>query len=165
MRILSSVSCLVLLSAILCFADDPKPNPSSFAALKQAVQAIEPTLKKLGPDATVEYRGEQTVVITYLPRKFKVHGSTKGGEFTADVHDEVGPSAKGFILQAHVQSRGEVNQAVTPQTIRLPYWATDLDLTTVGQTDHQLYWSLSYGSRTDHDLLESLRTKIRALKN
>ena len=51
-----------------------------------------------------------------------------------------------FLLRIHAQDKGTVNQAVVPQTIRQPYWRTDLDVAVVPDTGHQLYCALAYPS-------------------
>jgi hypothetical protein len=151
----------VLFNVAVGTAEDDTPKPE----LKVALQVVQRSLDKFAPAAKVEFDGSQTVKIMHLPQTFKIHGVSKGGEVALEAHDEIGPSARGFILTLHVQPKGEVNQAVTPQTLRRPYWMTDLDVTPIAKSDQQIYWGLSYGARTDAKLLEDLRAKLRALKD
>ena len=102
--------------------------------------------------------------MTYQTQKFKIHGRTKAGKISEETHDEVGPSHLGLILRVHLQRKGEINQAVTPQTIREPYWQTDLNVTRLAGSDQQLFWSLSYGSRTDEKTLDAIRKAIEKLE-
>ena len=106
-----------LMAAACSGAEETTPT----AAQQLVMQAFQPTLKRLGTDAKLEYEGEYSVRISYLPQKFKIHGVGKSGEIATETHDEIGPSAKGFVLNIHLQPQGEVNQAVTPQTVRRPY--------------------------------------------
>jgi len=132
--------------------------------LKAVAESLQPILQKLNPGAKVEYsEGAQTLTITYLPQTFKVHSRSMNGEIALKAHDEIGPSYKGFVLMVSLQPKGLVNQAVTPQTMRYPYWATDMDVTPFGKTGKQLYWGLSYGSRTDYKLLYDIRFKLKSL--
>ena len=68
------------------------------------------------------------------------------------------------MLRVSVQRRGEVNQAVTPQTIHEPYWSTDLDVTPIGKTDKQIYWALSYRPRTPENILHDIRAALKGLQ-
>ncbi|MGE5191801.1 MAG: SecDF P1 head subdomain-containing protein [Deltaproteobacteria bacterium] len=132
--------------------------------LKAVEQSLKPILETLDPKAKIESR-DQSLVVTYLAQTFKIHGRNKSGAISEKTHDVVGPGFKGFVLQAHLQPLGEVHQPVTPQTIREPYWLTDLDVTPIGKTDKQIYWALSYGSQTDKELLDKIRRQLRALKD
>ena len=39
----------------------------------------------------------------------------------------------------------------------------DLDVTPLASSDRQIYWALSYGSRTDEKLLNGVRQALRGL--
>lgn len=86
------------------------------------------------------------------------------GEISKEAHDELGPTFKGFVLKIRNQQRGEINQAVTPQTLHRPYWRTYLEVTPVKGTEEQLYWGLSYGSRTDTNLIQKIMGTIEGMK-
>jgi len=151
---------LISVTSLLVFADDEKPD----ARLEKVMTQLKPVLKQIDAKIEVEYsRQGESLLIKHLPQTFKIHGVSKGGEVSAQARDEVGPSFKGFILNVHLQEKGEVNQAVTPQTIRRPYWMTDLNVTTLSGTDRQIYWGLSYGARTDKELLEKIKTTLNSL--
>lgn len=160
----SSSFCLPMLIAVstaIATAEEESPRPE----LKVALQSVQRTVEKLAPAAKIEFEGSETVKIMHATQNFKIHGVSKSGEISPEPHDEVGPGARGFILTLHIQPKGEVNQAATPQTLRRPYWLTDLDVTPLGKSDHQIYWGLSYGARTDAKLLDEIRTRLRALKD
>lgn len=152
---------IALISVRVGAAEDEAPKPE----LKVALQTIQRSIDKLGPAAKIEFDGSETVKIMHLPQTYKIHGVSKGGDVSLEAHDEIGPSARGIILTMHIQPKGQVNQAVTPQTIRRPYWLTDLDVTPIAKSDNQIYWGLSYGARTDGKLLEEIRARLRALKD
>lgn len=134
------------------------------APIEAAATALKPILARLEPAAKTEIGDNgRALTISYLPQKFQVHGISLDGQISPTAHEEIGPSYKGFILNAYLQPRGEVNMAVTPQTLHRPYWLTDLDVTPVGKSDNQLYWSVSYGSRTDRQVLDEIRKKMRGL--
>jgi hypothetical protein len=146
-------------------ATEPNSQPAEEKDDLEAVeQALKPILEKLDPKAKIEHREQETVlVVSYMSQAFKIHGRSMTGEVSAEAHEEIGPRYKGFVLKAFLQPRGEVNQAVTPQTIQQPYWLTDLDVTPIGKTDKQIYWALSYGSGMDKDVLDGIRLELKAL--
>lgn len=135
------------------------------AALATVAAALKPVLDKLDPCPSVEFPEHATsLIVTHLPQTYTIHGRSKSGQISTNVHNEVGPGFKGFILRAHLQPRGEINQACTPQTIREPYWQTDLDVTPIGDTASQVYWSLSYMGRTPTNILAEIRAAMRGLE-
>lgn len=140
----------------------PADDDARAVELKTVEEALKPVLQKVEPKVRMEYR-DTSLIVTHLPQTFKIHGSSKSGQINEQAHDEVGPSYKGFLLRVHLQPGGEVNQAVTPQTVRNPYWLTDLDVTPLAGTDKQIYWALSYGSRADTELLEKICATLKAL--
>ena len=132
--------------------------------LATVANALRPIVERLDPKPTVEYpQSTESLEVAYLPQTFKIHRRSKTGEVSTNVFDEVGPSWKGFVLRVYVQPKGEVNQAKTPQTIREPYWLTDLDVTAIGATGKQIYWALSCGGRTPTNVLAELRTVLKQL--
>lgn len=148
----------LIISAGLCRADEPGTAP-----VEPVLQAVESRLREaLGDlDPAPAYRVDgTTLVVEWRTQKFLVHPRTKSGEIAPQAREEVGPSHLGFVLNVHVQPAGEVNAAVTPQTLHTPYWETALDVTQVPSTDRQLFWGLSYGSRTDRKVLEIIRQSI-----
>jgi hypothetical protein len=133
--------------------------------LKQVAIALGPALQKLDLKADITYpSGTTSLVVSYRTQLYKIHGRSMTGEISPDAHDETGPSFKGFVLRVHLQDKGEVNQACTPQTLQEPYWQTYLDVTPIGATEKQIYWALSFGSRTDTKLLAQLRKALNDLK-
>lgn len=164
MKKLLILSCSVFLVICSVQAEDATTQPDP--ALLKAEQTIRKVLADIDPEATFEYpEHTQTLLVKYRPRKFMIHGGSKIGKYDEKAHEEEGPDYMGFILRLHLQEAGTVNQAVVPQTIRASYWNTDLNITTVKGTDKQLYWGLSYGNRTDAELLDKLRSSIASLEN
>jgi hypothetical protein len=138
------------------------PDGMPSAELKPVEESLKPILQTLVPKAMVEYR-DQSLIVTYRCQTFKIHDRNKSGEISEVTRDVVGPGFKGFVLRTYLQPLGEINQSVTPQSMREPYWLTDLDVTRIGKTDKQVYWALSYGSQTDRELLDKIRLQVRSL--
>jgi hypothetical protein len=156
--VIAAASCI---TPSMVMAADSTTN----AALRTVASALKPVLEKLDPHPTVDFPEDTTsLIVTHLHQTYKIHGRSKTGEVSTNVYDQVGPGFEGFVLRAHLQPRGEVNQACTPQTIREPYWQTDLDVTPFGSTDKQVYWALSYMGRTPTNVLAEIRTIMKTLE-
>ena len=162
-RILVSMA-VGILALAAAFGEEPtaKKAAKELKAVEKSLRSLTETLEPK-PQSTFDNNGT-SLTMTYQTQKFKIHGRNKGGNISEETHDEVGPSHLGFILRVHMQRKGEINQAVTPQTIREPYWKTDLNVTRLAGSDQQLYWSLSYGSRADETTLDAIRKAIEKLE-
>lgn len=68
-----------------------------------------------------------------------------------------GPDDEGVLLRVHVQPKGEVNQAVVPQTVREPYWETFLNVYPVSGSEKQIYVALSSRGWTDKKLIQKIQ--------
>jgi len=133
--------------------------------LRMVRAAIQPAIERLEPAARVEYADTgESLVVTYRAQSYKIHGRSMTGEISTNAYDEIGPSVRGFVLHASLQNAGEINQACTPQTLREPYWQTDLDVTPIRKTGKQVFWALSYGVRTDTNVLMQIRAALGSLK-
>ena len=152
------MSASIALILPIMMAADPAP--------KNELKAVEKQLSTIFSTLDVKPElgdGTESLEAVYQTQTFKVHHVAKSGAIGKEAVDEVGPSHKGFILRVYLQKKGELNQAVTPQTIRRPYWLMDLDVTPLANSDKQLYWALSYGSQTDKQVLDEIRDGIRSL--
>jgi hypothetical protein len=133
------------------------------SVLRAVAERVRPVLAELKPAPIVEYpEHSQSLLISYRPQKFLVHGQCKTGEWSTNLVEEIGPSFTGFVLRVHVQRLGEVNQAVT-QTLHEPYWQTFLDVTPIAVTTNQVYWALSFAGRTDEKLLANIKQALGSL--
>jgi len=149
---------------LLCsaHADDPKSGPAP--ALLKAEKTLRAVLVDVDPAPLFEFsEHSESLVVKYRTRKFMVHSTTKTGKHSEEAIEVEGPSYQGFQLKIHLQKAGTINQAEVPQTIRRPYWKTDLDVTLIPATDKQLYWGLSYGTRVDKPLLKQVKEAINSL--
>ena len=151
------ISILAFGMAGVSFANE---NPE----LTRVAAAVRPVLEKFDIKADITFANPNaSLLVSYRTQSFKIHARSMTGEISPVAHDETGPSFKGFVLRVHLQDKGEVNQAVTPQTLQEPYWQTNLEVTPLGGTQKQIYWALSFGSRTDAKLLEQLRKAMKEL--
>lgn len=164
-RTMKQVILILTASFVPCLPFALAADRPASPELGMAATALQPVLNRLDPKPTMEYPDHTaSLVVTYLPQTYTIHGRSKTGDISVNIRDQVGPSSTGFVLRVHLQSKGEVNQASTPQTIQEPYWTTFLDVTPIEQTDKQIYWSLSYSSRTSTELLAQIRTALKQLE-
>lgn len=144
----------------------PAPGASSSASpldlCRAIADALRPAIAGLAPAPQLGTNAPASLSVSYLARTFKTHAPSMTGEFAEEAREEVGPAAKGFILAAEIQKKGEVNQAVVPQTLRRPYWDSYVQVTPVSGSDLQIYWSLSYGLSADADLLARIRQAVES---
>jgi hypothetical protein len=159
-QIITALACIAIQSVVM--AADATTNNSLMAV----ASALQPVFTNLNPKPTIDFPEYTTsLVATYLPQTYKIHGRSKTGQVSTNFYDEVGPGFEGFVLRVYLQPVGEANQACTPQTIREPYWQTDLDVTPLGKTDKQLYWALSYMGLTPTNVLAEIRSALRQMEN
>lgn len=152
--------CWSLLTACLIADDQDRRD------LQRIAGAFDSILGDLDPKAEVRYPdGTRSVVISHRTQDFKIHGRSMTGEISPRAHDRIGPGFQGFILTARLQDRGEVNQAVTPQTLQEPYWQTLLDVTPLHGTDKQVFWSLAHGSRVDQGLFSGIQKVLNGFRD
>lgn len=148
-----------LMAAFILAANAGSPSPE----LGKVIQSLQPVFAELNPIPEIKYSDDgKTVKVAYKTQVYKIHGSFMTGEISKEAHDETGPTYQGFILSVSLEKKETPHQAVIPQTIRYPYWKTDLRITTIARSDEQLYWYLSYGSRTDEALLKKIRDQLAA---
>ena len=147
--------------------DDPG-QPATFSGVPnplfaEVTQRLKPIISHLSPDQVEIIPEAADLTVSYQTQNYKIHGGSMTGEFSKEAHNETGPTFKGFILTIQVQPKGEINQAVTPQTLRRPYWQTYIQVTPLAGSDKQLYWGLSYGSRTDTNLLARIMQAVEGM--
>ncbi|GEM_PF-4250874 len=147
------------------FDANPEPDP-----LIGALQSrLEQEFKLLDPKPTFSipdvYEGS-SMTVRYKTREYEIHPQLgKSGGVAETVRTETGPDIDGFILHAHVQTLGQVNQAFTPQTVSRPYWKTFLNVYPVTNDQKQFYIALSYNGRADQALLRRIRTVLEQMQN
>ncbi|TWT31240.1 hypothetical protein KOR34_46160 [Posidoniimonas corsicana] len=146
------------IGALAAHAEDTATQADSL------LQRVEEDFRAAFPDLADELRFEypqhypSTLVVDYRTRKFTVYGRSMTGEVSEQPHEAVGPTHVGFRLQISVQDDSVVNQAMMPQSLREPYWVTDLSERHPAGTGKQLFCRLSRGGRLDQDVLGRLTT-------
>jgi hypothetical protein len=144
----------------------PREDTSPLLVSLQA--QLEQEFKSLDPQPTFKYPiayGGQYLTVTFKTRLYTIHPQTpKRGDISTNVVQELGPAEDGFELRVHVQTLGEVNQLVTPQILRRPYWSVYVDVYPVTNAWKQFHFSLTYNQRTDPALLERIKAIARNLQ-
>lgn len=135
------------------------------AHLERVGAALAPVLEALDPEPEILFSNQgKSLEVRYRTQVYKIHPRSMSGEVSPQVVEVMGPGFKGFVLKVHLQEKGTLNQAVTPQQLREPYWVTHLQVTHLADSNHQIYWALSSGSRTDPKLLTKLRNVLGGLR-
>lgn len=140
-----------------------QPNPGAPVVAAQPVPELDrltAALGSLAPPATFTRDSATTLRVSHRVQTFMIHDRSMDGRIATEAREEVGPSHQGFVLFAEVQPAGTVNQANTPQLLRRPYWETWIDVSPLPGSDRQVYWGLSYGSRTDTNLLSKIKAVL-----
>jgi hypothetical protein len=110
------------------------------------VKAMTEAIKKHCPDATVETT-ENAFVAKSGTMTYTVHDRSKTGEVSTTTHRQEGPNFKGFIVRVSLNEGKYAGAAVTPQTIRGPYFPTFVDAPATG--DDHYHVSFSFGESID----------------
>ncbi len=154
---------LFLIIAMLLFAGKLFGNEVSVQPAKE-LQLVENQLKivlsKLGDEVSFKYSSNDTIEFRYHTRKFMIHTSYMTGKVSEKASERIGPDFDGFILWVQLQDAGFPIQANTPQTIREPYWNSYLAITQMTDTNKQIYWGLSYWSKTDQKVLSQIKETL-----
>jgi serine/threonine protein kinase len=143
------------------------PSEETSPLLINLQAKLEQEFKSLDPQPTfkypIDYAG-QYLTVHFKTRLYTIHPQTpKQGDISTNVVQEIGPAEDGFELRVQVQTLGEVNQLVTPQTLRRPYWSVYVDVYPVTNAWKQFYVFLAYNQRTDPALLERIKAIARNL--
>jgi hypothetical protein len=157
---MSTVSAAIVCVAfgLSALAEKPKASPDPILMTLKA--KLEQEFQKLDPKPTFEfpdgYDG-RSLVVRFKTRDYVVHPRNKAGRIAETTEKHEGPSDDGFLLRAHVQPVGVVNQSVVPQVVRETYWDLYLNVYPVRNTQKQVYFCLSYGGWTDETLIEKIQ--------
>lgn len=153
---LSKIISAVLILHILSFSSAETGQSNNILLSLQ--NRIEKALPGIKNELFFQFLNQhKTLVVKYKTRKFMMHFSNMTGEFSPDACETEGPSYRGFLLEISLQKAGTVNQAIVPQTLQRPYWKTFLNITPIKNSDKQVYWGLSFGSRTDNQLIKQIQ--------
>lgn len=136
---------------------ETSPDPVLTALQAQIERELHELEPMIGVDIPEHYAGK-SLILRYKTRKYMVYPGSKSGRLGRELEEKEGPDDEGILLRVHVQAKGEVNQAVVPQTIDEPYWKTFLNVYPIKNAEKQIYVALSYRSRTDKDLISKLKS-------
>jgi hypothetical protein len=127
------------------------PDPS-LMALKALIQR---ELHELEPTIKVE---EKSLTLRYKTRNYMVYSVSMQGRIGKKLMEREGPDDEGVLLRVYMQTKGEDNQFYGAQTHVEPYWKTYLNTIPIKNSEKQVFVTLSYGPRTDKDLISKLKS-------
>jgi hypothetical protein len=137
-----------------------EPDP----ILSKVEKELRKMLAGIVSELSFEYsKDKKSLYVKYKSRKFMVYGRTQSGRIYDKAYEREGPSYEGLYLRVDIQKAGHRNQAKVPQTLREPYWMTDIDVTLLQGTEVQLFWVMSYGSRTKQKLRKRVKTFLNGI--
>ena len=125
----------------------------------ELVKRLTAVVRKECPDAQFEVDGN-TFTAKRGTMMFTLHGRSMGGEIRSKTYQEEGPNYKGFMLKVSLQPGHAVTQAVTPQTLRGPYFPTYIDDPPTPDGENHYWVAFSYGSRLDKKLKTAILDAI-----
>lgn len=106
---------------------------------------------------------EDRLIMRYQTREYQVYTSNMAGQLSRELVKCEGPDDEGVLLTIYVQPKGEVNQAMVPQTIQEPYWSTFLNVYPVVESDKQIYIALASRPRTPKTLIQTIITAVASV--
>ena len=117
---------------------------------------LESIIRQYQPDAVVTVEND-AYVYRYNTQPFKIHSIQKTGAISPTAHDEEGPNVDGILMTVKLEKGAYEGQADIPAVLHRPYWKSFINAYPVSLPGGAHLWmSLSYGSRTDMNLVRDL---------
>lgn len=137
----------------------PAPLEWKSPALRKVAARVEALLHSQYPEARLRATPDGLYVECHV-RTFQVHGRFLTGETQREAGPELGPEVDGLLLGITLRAGPYQGMAVVPQDHVEPYWTTHLDALPLPASNEHLFLVLSYGSRTDKDLIRKLKEAV-----
>lgn len=145
MRLILSVALLVATGA--ASSKDAPPD--------ELVKKLTGVIREYCPDASILVTNG-LFRATYGTMMFTLHGRQKDGEILTETHQQEGPNFKGFLLGVSVEKGPYGGQAVVPQELHGPYFASFIDGPATEDGKNHYWIVFSYGSRLDPRLKQAI---------
>lgn len=140
------------------FSNKPSDLPKELANVDMRLREA---CRQCCPSAGIRYNdGGRQIVVEYRTRDFQVYSIFKDGKIAEQLYDQLGPTHVGFLLQVTFQDGLYIGAAVPGQDHRHPYWTTYFTVVESADKKSHLHVRLSYGSRSDRELLGELKKAI-----
>ncbi len=97
------------------------------------------------------------LTVRYQTRKFWVYSRYMTGAIALQPEQEEGPDYQGFLMEISEHPGSYEGQLVSGQTLSEPYWKTYVAAYPTKGENRYLWISLSYGARTDSQLIEKIK--------
>jgi hypothetical protein len=102
-------------------------------------------------------QGNYTLGVRHKTNKFMIHTIHKTGYISPKPIEVEGPNYDGLLIEASVRMGKYGGQAEIPQELERTYWKTFINAYPVDEGKSHLYLSISYGSRTDKEMIEKIK--------
>jgi hypothetical protein len=152
LTLISSILSLFLLSTTL----------GKVPELKSPLSSISKEITKMFPEGSeLKVTDSTGFEIHHLTQEFMIHSINMVGEISERAHKAVGPSHKGIIFKMNILKQNAAIQAVTPQTLRKPYWSSYINH--LNFEGYSLFYVMEYGSRSDRKLIHEITSHLNSL--
>jgi hypothetical protein len=142
-----------------------KREETASGDLKGLEESLAPAMADLTPKPSLSFLPEENMLhVDFRTKAFKVSDLSYIGTGMVPPGYEYGPEEQGFMLTAQAQGAGRPNSLSEMGTPKGVHWKTEFGISRVPGTSRQISWSLSYGKKTDPELLEKLRVSLKDLK-
>lgn len=130
--------------------------------LKSPLGTLSEEVLTLFPeDSKLIVNDSKGFAIHYKTREFMVHNVNIVGQISEKAKKVTGPSYQGMIFRVNMLRQNAVIQAVTPQSLRKPYWTSYINH--LNFEGYSLFYAIEYGSRSDRKLIHTITTKLNSL--
>ena len=134
------------------------------AAIAQEIKSdewmtkLQSTIRQYHTNAVVTVENG-AYVYRYHTQNFKIHSIQMTGAISETAHDEEGPNVDGILLTVKLGKGVYAGQAEIPQVLHESYWRTFINAYPVSlPVGAHLWMSLSYGGKSDTNLVHALET-------
>ena len=147
---------------LLCFQLFVYGLQAKETKLDEPLNSLSEEIIKLFPEGSIlQVSGSKGFSIQHETQEFMVHNINMIGQISKNAHKATGPSYKGAIFRINILDQDAAIQAVTPQTLRKPYWSSYINH--LKFDGYSLFYSFEYGTRTDKKLFNSVTQKVNIL--
>ena len=129
------------------------PISTEFEKTKAQIEAL---LKQYNiPYQIIQNNNDMKII--YDTNIFTIHAIHKTGYVSPEPHQEEGPNYDGILLELSVHAGSYSGAADIPQEFNKPYWTTYINSRSVNHAKEYLLFSLSYGNRTNKELIIKIK--------
>jgi hypothetical protein len=151
LRILLTIASMLLCGVLMSDANAAPKQPE----VDKVYADVYRVLKEYGISGAAQ--ADYNLRVRHKTNKFMIHTIHKTGYISPKPVEVEGPNYDGLIVEARVVMGQYAGQAEIPQQLKRTYWKTFINAYSIDKGRSHLYLSISYGSRTDQQLIEKIK--------